>query len=64
MGAPDKAPRLDVAMTVTVVTLPGEAVKTQFSVKKSAPASGNRLSTITNERVIDEALQKAAPYLG
>ena len=70
MAAPDKAPRLDVAMTVTVVTLPGEAVKTQFSVKKSAPASGNRLSTITNElgdllhSVTDEALQKAAPYLG
>jgi hypothetical protein len=33
MGAPDKAPRLDVAMTVTVVTLPGEVVKTQFSVQ-------------------------------
>ncbi len=70
MDAPDKAPRLDVAMTVTVVTLPGETVKTQFSVKKSVPASGNTLTTITNElgdllhSVTDEALQKAAPFLG
>jgi len=66
-GAADKPPRLDVEMTVTVIDLPEERVRTQFTVKKSAPASENRLTPITAElgkllqSAIDEALARAAP---
>jgi ABC-type uncharacterized transport system auxiliary subunit len=66
-GAADAAPRLEVAMTVTIIDLPGERIRTQFTVKKSAPASENRLTPITAElgkllqSAIDEALAKAAP---
>ena len=66
-GAADKPPRLDVEMTVTVIDLPEERVRAQFTVKKSAPASENRLTPITNElgkllqSAIDEALARAAP---
>ena len=69
-GMADKAPRLDAAVTVSIVTVPGNAVKTQFKVQKSAPASANTLTAITNEMgkllqtLTDEALQKAAPFLG
>ncbi len=65
----DKAPRLDVALTATVIALPGETVKTQFTVKKSSAASANSLTAITNElgtllaSATDETLQKAKPYL-
>jgi hypothetical protein len=54
-------------MTVTVIDLPGERVRNQFTVKKSAPASENRLTPITAElgkllqSAIDEALARAAP---
>ena len=64
----DKAPRLDVALTATVIALPGETVKTQFTVKKSSAASANSLTAITNElgtllaSATDETLQKARPY--
>lgn len=66
-GAADAAPRLEVAMTVTVIDLPGERIRTQFTVKKSAAASENRLTPITAElgkllqSAVDEALAKAAP---
>jgi ABC-type uncharacterized transport system auxiliary subunit len=66
-GAADKPPRLDVEMTVTVIDLPGERVRSQFTVKKSALASENRLTPITAElgkvlqSAIDEALARAAP---
>jgi len=68
--APDKPPRLDVGMTVTVVSLPRETVRTQFSLRRSVPASANTLTTITSElgnllgSLTDDALQRAAPYLG
>jgi ABC-type uncharacterized transport system auxiliary subunit len=67
---PDKAPRLDAAVTVSVLNAPSNTVKTQFTVKKSMPASANNLTTITREMgellqsVTDEALKKAAPFLG
>ena len=66
-AAADAPPRLDVEMTVTVVGLPEERVRTQFTVKKSARASENRLTPITAElgtllqSAIDEALARAAP---
>jgi ABC-type uncharacterized transport system auxiliary subunit len=66
---PDKAPRLDVGMIVTVTALPGGAVKTQFTIKKSAMASENRMAVVTAElaallqSATDEALQRAAPNL-
>ena len=66
-AAADAPPRLDVEMTVTVIALPQERVRTQFTVKKSAQASENRLTPITAElgtllqSVIDEALARAAP---
>ena len=66
-GAADAPPRLDVEMTVTVIGLPDERVRGQFTVKKSAPASENRLTPITAElgklllSAIDEALTRAAP---
>ena len=67
---PNRPPRLDVGMTVTVLALPSETVKAQFSVKKSMPSADNKLKEVTNglENVLqaatDEALKKAAPYLG
>jgi len=67
-ATPDKPPRLDVGMTVTV--LAGDMAKTQFTVKKSATAAENKLKDVTGglENVLqsatDEALQKAAPFLG
>ena len=66
-GAADQPPRLDVEMTVTVIDLPEERIRAQFTVKKSAQASENRLTPITAElgkllqSAIDEALAKAAP---
>jgi len=69
-SAPDKPPRLDVGMTVTVVSMPRETVRTQFTLKRSVPASANSLTTITSElgnllqSVTDDALARAAPYLG
>jgi len=66
-GAADQAPRLDVEMTITVIGLPDERVRSQFTVKKSATASENRLTLITAElgkllqSAIDEALARAAP---
>ena len=66
---PDKPPRLNVAIMVTVTALPGGAVKTQVSMKKSAMASANTLTIVTKElgdllqAATDEALQKAAPSL-
>jgi ABC-type uncharacterized transport system auxiliary subunit len=69
-NAPDQPPRLDVGMTVTVVSLPRETVRTQFTLKRSVPASANTLTTITSElgtllqSLTDDALQRAAPYLG
>lgn len=68
-SSPDVPPRLDAGVTLTVIELPAESVKAQLSVKKSAPASQNRLGVITTElrtllnSVLDEALQSAAPYL-
>ena len=67
--SPDMTPRLDAGLNVTVIQIPQGTVVAQFSVKKSAPATENRLSTVTGElrgllsAVIDEALEKAAPYV-
>ena len=67
---PDKAPTLTVAMTMTVVSLPGEKVQAQFTVRRTAPASANTLTAVTDgletllKTSTDEALQRAAPYLG
>jgi ABC-type uncharacterized transport system auxiliary subunit len=63
-GAADSPPRLDVAMTVTLLALPGETVKTQFSLRKSAPASANTMTAVTKglelllQSLTEEALQK------
>jgi ABC-type uncharacterized transport system auxiliary subunit len=68
-GAPDTAPRLDVAMTVTVIDVPEGRVRSQFTVRKSAQASENRLTPITSElgkllqAAVDEAVARAAPQL-
>jgi ABC-type uncharacterized transport system auxiliary subunit len=68
-NGPDSAPRLDVAMTVTLITVPGGTVKANVSVKQSAPASANRLSVITKEleallqSLTDQALREIAPHL-
>ena len=69
-GMPDKPPRLDVGVTVTVIAAPKDTVKTQFTLKKSAPVEANNLTTITGglekllQDVTEEALAKAAPSLG
>jgi len=66
---PDMPPRLNAGLSLTVVEVAGEGVKAQFTVKKTAPASENRLGIITNElkglldSAFDEALDKAAPYI-
>ncbi len=66
----NQAPRLDASVTVSVVNMPSNTVKTQFNLKKTMPASANTLTTITDEMgqllqsLTDEALQKAAPFLG
>jgi ABC-type uncharacterized transport system auxiliary subunit len=66
-AAPDTVPRLDVVMTVTVIDLPEQRVGSQFTIRKSAPASENRLTPITNElgkllqSAVDEALARVAP---
>ena len=68
-AAADSPPRLDVAMTVTLVALPDETAKAQFSLKKSAPASANTMTAVTKElelllqSLIKEALQKIASSL-
>jgi len=68
-GAADKPPELRAALTVTVVALPGNAVRAQASAAKSAQASENRLSVVTTEldallqATTREALQKAGPTL-
>jgi len=68
-SSPDMPPRLDAGLTLTVIELPSETVKTQLTVKKSAMSTENRLGTITTElkrllhSVMDEALDSAAPYV-
>jgi ABC-type uncharacterized transport system auxiliary subunit len=65
----DAAPRLDVAMTLTLMALPGEAVKTTVILKRSAPASANTQTAVTSgmeqllQSLMNEAGQKIAPYL-
>jgi len=65
----DMPPRLDVGLILTVIALPEGSVKAQLTVKKSTDASENRLGPVTNElknllhSVLDEAVQKAAPYI-
>jgi ABC-type uncharacterized transport system auxiliary subunit len=62
-------PRLDVALTVTLIALPGETVKAQFSLKKSAPASANTMTIVTKElelllqSLTEEALRRIATSL-
>ena len=66
---PDMPPRLNAGLNLTVVEVAGEGVKAQFVVKKTAPASENRLGVVTSElkglldSAFDEALDKAAPYI-
>jgi ABC-type uncharacterized transport system auxiliary subunit len=68
-NAPDTPPRLDVAMTVTVLALPGEAVKTQFTLSRQAQASANTMTAVTQglesllQSVTAEAVQKLSPSL-
>jgi ABC-type uncharacterized transport system auxiliary subunit len=65
----DTAPRLDVALTLTLAALPGGAVKTSISLKRSAQASANTQTAVTTgmeqllQSVMDEGSQKIAPYL-
>ena len=65
----DSPPRLDVAMTVTLVARPSETVEAQFSLKKSAPASANTMTAVTKELEVllqsltEEMLQKILPFL-
>lgn len=69
-GMPNTPPRLDVGVTVTVIAMPRETVRTQFNLKKSVPVAANNLTMITGglekllQDVTDEALQRAAPDLG
>jgi ABC-type uncharacterized transport system auxiliary subunit len=66
---PDTPPKLVVAMTMTVVALPGERARAAATVTKSAMASENRLSVVTKEldalllETTQEALRKVAPDL-
>ena len=68
-GSPDMAPRLTAGLSLTIIELPQDTVVAQFSVSKTAVASENRLGPITSElkgvlnSAIDEALEKAAPYI-
>jgi ABC-type uncharacterized transport system auxiliary subunit len=65
----DMAPRLNAGVNLTVIELPQETIRAQFSVSKTAMASENRLGAITNDlrgllqSAVDEALEKAAPYI-
>jgi ABC-type uncharacterized transport system auxiliary subunit len=65
----DMPPRLNASVNVTVIELPQEAIRAQFTVSKTAIAAENRLSTITSDlrgllnSAIDEALEKATPYI-
>jgi ABC-type uncharacterized transport system auxiliary subunit len=65
----DMPPRLNASVNVTVIELPQEAIRAQFTVSKTAMASENRLGTITSElrgllsSAVDEALEKATPYI-
>ena len=64
----DGPPRLDVGITVTLLTIPGNAVKTEFSIKKSADAP-NTLSAVVSglesllQSVTVEALRRISPYV-
>ena len=68
-SSPDMPPRLNAGITLTVIELPQEMIRAQFSVNKTAMASENRLGTITNDlrgllnAAVDDALEKAAPYI-
>lgn len=63
-GTAESLPRLDVAMTVLVVGQPGDRVEAQFNLKRSAPASANRLGIVVQEleglwrEVAREAMEK------
>jgi ABC-type uncharacterized transport system auxiliary subunit len=65
----DMPPRLNAGVNVTVIELPQETIRAQFTVSKTAMASENRLGVITNDlrsllnSAVDEALEKAAPYI-
>ena len=65
----DMPPRLNAGITLTVIELPQETIRAQFSVNKTAMASENRLGTITNDlrgllhSAVDDVLEKAAPYI-
>lgn len=66
---PDTIPTLTVGLTVTVLAEPGGATKTQFSVRKTAPAAANTLTEVTKgldalfQAAAAEAAAKAAPAL-
>jgi ABC-type uncharacterized transport system auxiliary subunit len=68
-GGPDGVPRLDVAMTMTLIELPGGKVKANASAKKSAQASANRMTIVTKElegllqAATHQALHEIAPYV-
>jgi ABC-type uncharacterized transport system auxiliary subunit len=68
-GGPDGVPRLDVAMTMTLIALPSGKVAANVVAKKSAQASANRMTVITKEletllqAVTSQALRGIAPHL-
>jgi ABC-type uncharacterized transport system auxiliary subunit len=68
-SSPDTAPRLNAGVTLTVIELPQETIRAQFSVNKTVMASENRLGAITNDlrgllhAAVDDVLEKAAPYI-
>jgi len=68
-SSPDTPPRLNAGVNLTVIELPQETIRAQFSVNKTAMATVNRLGTITNDlrgllqSAVDDALEKAEPYI-
>jgi ABC-type uncharacterized transport system auxiliary subunit len=68
-AGPDGVPRLDVAITMTLVALPSGKIAATVSAKRSAQASANRMTVVTKElegllqAVTDQALHGIAPHL-
>lgn len=68
-SSPDMPPRLNAGVTLTVIELPQETIRAQFSVNKTAMATENRLGAITNDlrrllhSALDDVLEKAGPYI-
>jgi ABC-type uncharacterized transport system auxiliary subunit len=68
-SSPDMPPRLNAGVTLTVIELPQETIRAQFSVNRTEIATENRLGAITNDlrgllhSALDDVLEKAEPYI-